>query len=79
MVQWVKNPTAMARVAAEAQVRSSARFIWLKDLLLLLLWCKMQLWLHSIPGLGTSICLRCGHKKNKKQNKTKNPRIPTVA
>ena len=32
MAQWVKNPTAVAQVTAEVQVRSPARFNGLKDL-----------------------------------------------
>ena len=32
VVQWVKNPTAAARVAAEAQIQSPAQGSGLKDL-----------------------------------------------
>ena len=35
VVQWVKNPTAVARVAAKAQVRSPAQHSGLKGLVLL--------------------------------------------
>ena len=42
------------------------------DLVWLWLWCRWQVQLRFNPLLGnTSICCRCGPKKNKKQNKTK--------
>ena len=44
MAQWVKNPTAAARVAAEVWVRSSAQQSGLTDGVLL------QLWLRFSPG-----------------------------
>ena len=57
MVQWVKNPTAAAGVAAEVLLRSPA-------------WCSGLRIQHcrsfgsdSFPGLGTSICCGCGHLK----------------
>ena len=31
MAQWVKNPTAAAQVAAEAQVLSLAQHRWVKE------------------------------------------------
>ena len=41
MAQWVKNPTAAAQVAAEAQVQSPAQGSGLKDPALLQ--CRLQL------------------------------------
>ena len=52
MAQRVKNPTAVAQVAGEAQVRSQA-------------WCSGLKDLDSVPGPGTSVCRGCGHKKKK--------------
>ena len=37
---------------------------WVKDIALLLLWCRLQLWLGSDPWSGNSICQR---KKKKKK------------
>ena len=55
--------------------------LWVKDLALPELWCRLQTWLrsgvpvalvqanryssNSTPGLGTSICPGCGPKKKK--------------
>ena len=58
MVQWVKNLNAVAQVAEETQVRSMAQCSGLKDPALLQC-CRMD----SVPGLGMSICCRCGGKK----------------
>ena len=65
VVQWVRNPTAVAQVSVEAWVRSPA-------------WCnRFRIWCcHScetgcncgsylIPSLGTSICWKCSQKINK--------------
>ena len=59
VAQRVKNPTAAALVAAEVQVQSPAPRSGLKDP------ASPQLWLgmHSVPGLGASICCGCGQKK----------------
>ena len=51
-----KDPSAVAQVTVEAQVWSLAWCSGLKDLVLL------QLFRFN-PGLGTSICHGCGHKK----------------
>ena len=57
MVQWVKNPTAVAQVAAEVQVQSLA---------LLQLWCRLQLWLGFDPRPRNFPMLGVQHKiKNK--------------
>ena len=44
MTQWVKNPTAVTRVPAEARVQSLAWHSGLKDWALLQLWHRSQLW-----------------------------------
>lgn len=44
VVQWVKNMTAVAQVAAEAWVRSPAPCSELKDPVLLQLWLRFNLW-----------------------------------
>ena len=49
MVQWVKNPTAVALVSAEAQVWSPAPQSGLKDVSLLQVRCRSQLWLRFNP------------------------------
>ena len=61
MGQWIKNLTAAAQVPAEARVQSPAWHSGLKDSALLQLWYRWQLWLDSVPGLGTSICCGCGY------------------
>lgn len=48
MAPWIKNPTAVTGVAAEAQVRSLVGHSGLKDLDLPQLWRNLQL-----PGLGS--------------------------
>ena len=50
-MQWVKNPTAVAQVAMEVQVHSSAQHSRLKDPALLQLWCRSQLWPRFNPWL----------------------------
>ena len=49
MAQWVKNLTAVARVAAVVHVQSLARHSGLKHLELLQLQCRSQLWLRFTP------------------------------
>ena len=44
MVQWVKNPTAMAEVAVEVQVESLAWCSRLKDPVLPQLWLGFDAW-----------------------------------
>ena len=62
-VQWVKDPTAAACAATEAQVQSPAWGNGLKDLVLL----QLQLIpLEFNPWPGKSICYGCGHKKKKR-------------
>ena len=50
VVQWVKNPTAVAQVSAEARVGSPAHGNMLKDLLLPQLWHRHSYDLDSIPA-----------------------------
>ena len=65
VVQWVKDPTAVAQVAEEVEVGSLVWHSGLKDLVMLLLQHKFQLQL-GLPGLGPSIRHGCGHKIKKK-------------
>ena len=60
MAQWVRNPAAVALVTEEAQVQSLAGCSRLKDPALLQL-LGQNCGSDSVPGLGTSICHRCGH------------------
>ena len=53
MVQWVRNPTLVARVTVEMQVRFPAQHNGLKDPVLPQLWCGLQMWLGFIPWPGT--------------------------
>ena len=62
MAQWVKEPTALALVAVEARIPGLGP--WVKDLVLLQLWHRLQLRLDSIPGPGTSICREYGKSKD---------------
>ena len=43
VVQWVKNPTTVAQFSAEAWAQSLAQCSGLKDLVLLHLWCRLQM------------------------------------
>ena len=52
MVQWVKDPSAVAWVAAEGRVQSLAQHSGLKDLMLLQLRCRLQLWVGFNPWSG---------------------------
>ena len=61
MVQWVKNLTAVAQVALEAQVQSPAQHGELKDLALPQLWHRLQLRLRFNPWSRTSKCHGYGH------------------
>ena len=62
IVRWVKNPTAVARVAAEARVWSPVLYSGLR------IWhchsCGVgcSCISDSVPGSGTSICHRCSHR-----------------
>ena len=66
MVQWVKSPTAVARVAVEAQVRSPAWYSQLKEAAL------PQLQLGFNPWLGNVHVPQVRPRK-----KTQNPTPPT--
>ena len=67
VAQWFKNPTAVALFAAVVQVG-------LKDLVLLQLWHRSQLWLRFNPWPGnchvdaTDAPLRKRKKMSKRQN-----------
>ena len=49
VAQWVRNPTAVAQVTAEARVQSLAWCSGLKDGALPQLQCSLQLWLGFNP------------------------------
>ena len=52
---------------------------WVKDLVLLQLWHRLQLQLRfSVLDPETSICYRCGKKNKTKQNKTKHRVIGVI-
>ena len=73
MVQWAKNLTARAQVAAEVKVSFPAQHSGLKDLALLQLWHRLKLLvqIQSLAGkLPYAICHGCGHK-NKKNREMK--------
>ena len=71
VVQWVKNLTAAAPVTAEMRVLSLALCSRLKDLALLWLRHRLQLWLGSNPWPGKSTCCKHGLKNKliKKEGK----------
>ena len=50
---------------------------WVKDLALLWLWHRQAADSDSTPGLGTSVCHRCSHKKEKQTNKQTKKTNPT--
>ena len=50
--------------ALKRSERSSLVVLWLKDLVLSLLWFKSLLWRRLTPGLGTSACCRHDQKKD---------------
>lgn len=66
-VQWVKNLTAMAQASAETWVQSPAWCGGLKDPALPRHGTGHSWGSESVPGLGTNICHRWGHKKKKKK------------
>ena len=52
VVQWVKNLTAAAPVTAQAWIQSFTQHTSLKDLALLQMQCRLQLWLRFSPWPG---------------------------
>ena len=52
VAQWVKNPTAVILIIVEMWVQSQACCSGLKDLTLLQMWCRSQLWLGFSPWPG---------------------------
>ena len=77
MVQWTKNLTAEARVPVEVKIRSLTQHKWVKGSGV-----GSTYSLDSIPGLGTSICHGCSHKKkvyrSKKISRTQQGKIHNV-
>ena len=78
VVQWVKNLTAVSRVPVEVQAQTLARSSGLKDLLLLQLLHRSQLWLRFHPWLGNFstlwVCRKKKNKKKKRKQKKSRPR-----
>ena len=70
MAQWVKNPTAVAHISAEAQVGSPGHS-GLKDLTLPQLWLGLDLWPRKFHM--PQVCLL--KKKKKKKEKKKIRRV----
>ena len=56
MAQWVRNLTSVAQVSVRGGFHPQPGTV-VKDPMLA----------DSIPGLGTSICPRCRHKKKRKE------------
>ena len=65
VVQWVKNPTAVARVAGAVEVWSPAPHSGLKDPPLPQLWSRLQLCLRADPWPRNSIYCRVAKKEKK--------------
>ena len=65
VVQWVKNLTAVAWVAAEVGVPSPVQCSGLKDPGLLQLQHSHSCGLDSVPSPGISTCCRYIHNNNK--------------
>ena len=65
VLQWVKNPTAMAQVAAEAWVQSPAWYSRLKNPLLQL-WLRFNLWPRNFHMLQVQPLKKLKKKKKKK-------------
>ena len=63
MVQWVRNPTAAAWVAAEVWVLSPAQHNGLQDLVVLQLWLRFSPW----PGNFQMLWVWPFRKKKKKK------------
>ena len=68
LVQWVKNLTAVAQVAAEVRIESSAQPSRLKDPVLLQLRCRSHLWLRLNPWSRNFHMPRVWPLKKKKKN-----------
>ena len=67
MVPWVKNLTTAAWVTAEPQVHFPAWSSGLKDVALLQLWHRSQLWLRFDSWPGNFHMPRARAKKKKKK------------
>ena len=63
MAQWVKNPTAVAWIAAEVQIQPPAQHSGLKDKVLLHLWIGVNPW----PGNFHMLWVQPFKKKKKKK------------
>ena len=72
VAQWVKNPTAVVWVSAEAWVPSPARQSVLRDSVLWQLWCKSQLQLRFNPWPRNFHILHIWPLKKKKKVIPKN-------
>ena len=76
MAQWIKNPTAAARVAAVARVPSLAQQSGLKDPVLPLLQHRSQLWIGFNRCPGNFHVLWVWPLKKKKEKEKKNNFVP---
>ena len=61
MALWVKNPAAVAWISKGLHLGLAQ---WVKGSSIAAAATCFSCGLELIPGLGTSICLRCGHKKS---------------
>ena len=84
MVQWVKDPVlSLQWLGLPWRHRFDPSPLQLvKDLALLQLWHRLQLWLTLITGPGTSMCCRCS-KTNKqpkptRKNEIKGTKLPKL-
>ena len=67
-MQWVKNLTAGAQVAVKAQIGSPAWHSGLKDLMLLQLWERSQLWFGLSLAWELPYVMGAAIKTNKQKN-----------
>ena len=72
MVQWAKNPTAVVQVSVELWIQSPAQCNGLKDLALVQLRCRLQLWLEFSLLTGNFHAPRVWPLKKKNMSKTNN-------
>ena len=72
MTQWVKNPTAVVRVAAEVHIPSPVWRSGLKDPGCGSCGIGRSCGLNLIPGLGTSECHGCSHRTKRNQKPSPN-------
>ena len=82
MAQWVKNPacsSSAAWVAAEAWGLIPGLALWVEELALPHLWCRLQLWVRFSPWPGNFHMPQAQPLKKKKKRKKKLFGVPVVA